>query len=170
MGILRNLLGFGSSRCTQRPRLANFRSRRPALELLPLEDRALLSFQAVGVHASPTVLPANDKYVPVTVTGTFQEYHVVIKGTKVSLVDSVEPGPKRASFQVVDQYRHDQPAGKITLDLTDPVKGVYTFSFTINLQASRRNADMTGRHYNIIVGAGDRDGWNGVVETVVVPH
>jgi hypothetical protein len=116
------------------------------------------------------ILPPNNKYIPVTVTGTFQEYHVVTVGKNVQLVNSVQSGPKRSSFQVVDEYRQVQPHGKITLVLTDSAKAIYSYSFTIFLQATRRNADVTGRHYNIIVGAGDTDGWNGEVVTVLVPH
>jgi hypothetical protein len=174
LGILRGLLGFGSSRQTKQSGTAGSRSRRCALEFSPLEDRTLLSFMATSIQASQTILPPNNKFVPVTITGTFQEYHVVVTGTgaqaKATVIDAVQPGPKRSSFQVVDQYRKVQPQGKISLVLTDPVKGKYSYSFTVNLQATRRNADIFGRHYNIIVGAGDSDGWNGEVVTILVPH
>jgi hypothetical protein len=169
MGIFRNLWAFKSFYLGDYPRSTKL-PRRRSLEVSALEERRLLSFAGTAIHATPMILPPNNKYIPVTVTGTFQEYHVVTVGKNVQLVNSVQPGPKRASFQVVDQYRRVQPQRKISLVITDPAKAIYSYSFTVFLQATRRNADVTGRHYNVIVGAGDTDGWNGMVVTVLVPH
>jgi hypothetical protein len=112
------------------------------------------------------------------VTATFQEYriveHTVVVNGKTQqqpvIVNGVLPGPKRSSFQVVDAYRQDEPRGNLALNLVDPAKGTYQVSFTIFLQATRRTTDLSGRAYNIIVGAGDSNGWSGAVVTVLVPH
>ena len=156
----------------------SLRKYRPALDFRVLESRVLQSFITSNLHAAPQILPPTGLYTPVTVTGTFQEYHLVFHTVVVNnkpeqvpvIVDALLPGPKRSSFQVVDAYRQDQPKGKITLDLVDPAKGTFQFSFTIHLQATRRTTDLSGRSYNIIVGAGDTNGFSGGVLTVLVPH
>jgi hypothetical protein len=70
-----------------------------------------------------------------------------------------------ASYTVLDEYQAIQPTGPVSLQ----PNGSYTF--TVQLHASRRGQDQDGRHYTIAVSARDRAGNLGVgTAVVVVPH
>ena len=170
MGILRNLLRLIPAARTPQGRSHTTRQHQPVLEFARLEERALMSFIAAPPTVSQQVLAPTNRYVPITVSGQFTEYRVVTVNDKPSIVFGAQPGPRRANFQVVDQYRQDQPRGPITLHLTNAAGGVFQYSFTFFLQASRKNSDLGGRQYHVIVAAGDKDGWTGKIFTVLVPH
>jgi hypothetical protein len=107
----------------------------------------------VNVSASPSSLwPPNGQMVSVTVSGAISD--------KLSGVDR-----SSASFAVVDEYGVIQPSGKVTLGSGG------SYSFTVSLQASRRENDSDGRQYTITVMASDLAGNRGSASTVVtVPH
>lgn len=129
-----------------------------------LEGRSLLSFSMNSLTAVPNTLwPPNGRYVPVVVSGTLQEFTVV--GNKQ--VFKALNGPKAANFFVVDEYQRDEPSAPIRL--TDLGQGKFSFSFTINLQASRATEYAAGRRYYITVAAKDVDGWTGKTIPVQVP-
>jgi hypothetical protein len=130
-----------------------------------LEGRQLLTFSIKTVHVVPQVLwPPNGQYVPVQVSGTAIEFHY--NGSAVTFHE--EPGPKRGTFKVVDEYRQDNPAGEFT-----PVHvtgNQFTFSFTTDLQARRALEYPQGRRYYVTIGLADADGWAGKDVAVWVPH
>ena len=68
-------------------------------------------------------------------------------------------------YAVVDEYGQVQPSGLITL------KAGGSYSFTVNLPASRLDTDLNGRTFTITVGAKDKAG-NPASKCVVVtvPH
>lgn len=143
---------------------ARAKSRRRARpELTALEDRMLLYFGVEATVVPDTLWPPNGRFVPVTVSGTFHEF--AIEGTKV--VYKKLPGPKKANFQVVDEYRQFEPAGPITM--VDEGGGRFTFSFTIHLQAKRSTEFVAGRRYYITVAARDDDGWGAKTLAVQAP-
>jgi large repetitive protein len=110
---------------------------------------------AIMVSATPKRLwPPNHTMVPVTVSGTIKD----IGGTGVNL--------STAAYVVRDEYGLVQPAGTVTLDLLNG-----SYSFTIQLQASRKGDDEDGRQYHITVSAEDNAGNKGSSSTlVIVPH
>jgi hypothetical protein len=101
---------------------------------------------------TPVLWPPNNKFVAETIVGTLTD-----------AVSGVDPGT--LAFAVTDEYGDVQPAGSFQMS----ADGHY--SFTVNLQASRRGADHDGRQYRITVAAADRGG-NPVSRStvVVVPH
>jgi hypothetical protein len=136
-------------------------------EIAPLEGRSLLAFIPT-VTATPNLLwPPNGRDVEVIVSGTFKEYTIVGTGTKAHQVFESLPGPKQADYQVVDEYRRDQPRGPV--QLVDQGGGNFTFSFPVFLQASRSTEYAAGRRYYITVGAKDSDSWAGLTVPVQVP-
>ena len=107
------------------------------------------------IEATPAILwPPNGKLVTVTVSGTIQD------GAGGSGVN-----PDSATFFVVDQYGQVQPTGSVT------VASDGTYSFTLQLQASRDGNDPNGRQYALTVNASDNAG-NSASSTVdvTVPH
>jgi hypothetical protein len=71
-------------------------------------------------------------------------------------------------FTVVDEYGQVQPAASVT-SVTLAQDGSY--SFTVNLPASRLDSDMNGRTFTICVSAMDNAGNLGSQSVVVtVPH
>lgn len=137
------------------------RSAAPVLD--PLERRECLLF-AVKASITPAPLwPPNNQFVPVTISGTFTEYKV--GGPKPIQMNL--GGAKKANFQVTDEYRQDEPFGPIKM--IDKGHGVYDFSVTFHLQASRSTEFPAGRRYYIVVGAKDVDGWAGKTVHVQVP-
>jgi hypothetical protein len=137
---------------------AKRRRRDRCLELTTLEGRQLLTLSPtnITVKAVPNILsPPNGQYVPVTVSGSFNE----------SATDAAPSG----FFYVSDQYGTDEPRAGIALhqSATDPHK--YTFSFTIHLHAQRGSQSNNGRQYAILVGARDAAGAVGKTIAVLVP-
>jgi hypothetical protein len=107
------------------------------------------------VGATPSILwPPNGKLVTVTVSGSIRDE---AGGSGVD-ADSTD-------FFVVDQYHRVQPTGSVTL------AGDGSYSFTVQLEASRDGNDPNGRRYTIAVNASDNAG-NGCEATayVTVPH
>ena len=105
----------------------------------------------ITVSANPTTLwPPNGKMVPVTISGTITDLE---SGVNAST----------ATFEVKDEYGLIQPSGQITT--LDATTGSYTFR--IQLQASRNGNDRDGRHYTIIVSAQDMEGNIGSMDTIV---
>jgi uncharacterized repeat protein (TIGR01451 family) len=107
----------------------------------------------ITISANPTTLwPPNGQMVPVTVSGTITD-----TGSGVN--------PGSGSFAVLDEYGAVQPAGAVTINPDG------TYSFTVNLEASRRGNDKDGRTYTITVFALDNAGNRGSSAIVVtVPH
>ncbi len=131
--------------------------------LLALEDAApvMQAVVAAGdtippvitVSANPSTLwPPDGKMVPVTIAGTMTDSQSGVN-------------PSTATYAVTDEYGLVQPSGKVTLG----TNGSYTF--TIQLQASRNGDDLDGRQYIITVSAQDNAGNKGSASTgVTVPH
>jgi hypothetical protein len=131
------------------------RRHRQSPELTSLEGRQLLSLSPtdIVVNAVPRFLsPPNGQYIPVTVSGSFNES-----------ATNAEP---TGFFYVTDQYGKLEPRAFIPLhqSATDPK--TFTYSFTIELQAQRGSMTSNGRQYNILVGA--RDGAGAVGKTIAV--
>lgn len=134
--------------------------RRVAPEVAPLEGRLLQYFSVTASVTPNTLWPPNGQYDPVTVSGTFKEYAIVGTGAHAHIVYENLPGPKKAHFFIVDEYRRDEPSGPIAL--VDKGGGEYGFSFTVNLQAKRATEYVAGRRYYVTVEANDtEDGWGG---------
>jgi hypothetical protein len=138
--------------------------RRAAPELTALEDRILQYFSVEATVVPSTLWPPNDRYVPVTVSGKLHEFAIV--NNKQVFMEL--GGPKRANFQVTDEYRRDEPSGPIKLEKQGG--GVYTFSVTFHLQAKRAEDFIAGRRYYINVAAKDINGWGAKELAVQVPR
>jgi hypothetical protein len=96
----------------------------------------------ISIRATPSILwPPNGNLVTVTVSGTIQD------NPGGSGVDTLS-----ACFFVVDQYRKVQPSGGVTVARDG------TYSFTVQLKATREGNDPDGRVYNIAVNASDNNG------------
>ncbi len=110
----------------------------------------------ITVSANPTTLwPPNGKMVPVTVSGTMTDNEPGGTGVNASTV----------AYAVTDEYGQVQPKGGVTL------KADGSYSFIIQLQASRNGDDLDGRQYTITVSAQDNAGNKGSAATgVTVPH
>ena len=110
----------------------------------------------ISMGATPSILwPPNGKLVTVTVSGTIQDNP---GGSGVN--------PHNTCFFVVDQYGKIQPSGRVTLASDG------SYSFTVQLQASRDDNDPNGRRYTIDVSASDNNGNTpaSAVAKVIVPH
>jgi glycosidase len=107
----------------------------------------------VNVAASPSsIWPPNGTMVPVTVSGTITDG---LSGVN----------PSTAAFAVIDEYGTVQPNGPVTLGTGG------SYSFSVRLQASRKDTDLNGRQYTITVSASDYAGNTGSAATIVtVPH
>src|SRR5437867_6233343 len=69
------------------------------------------------------------------------------------------------TYTVTDEYGSVQPSGKVSLGSNG------SYSFTIQLQASRNDNDTDGRQYTITVKTQDNAGNSGSASTgVTVPH
>ena len=159
MGIMAGLRGRWTT-------LGRRRQRRWAPEVTLLEGRTLLVVNAsLGfLKASPPVLAPTGGYVTVTLSGQIGDTH---------------PTPPSAFYFVTDEYRVVEPHGTgipLTLDHTKsvpsgPIKTwyVYSYSFTVELQAKRSTRTFDGRHYDVFVGASDGDGIDGLTEQIFVP-
>jgi len=106
----------------------------------------------ITVSASAaTLCPPNGKMIPVTVAGT------ITSGSGVNA--------STAAYAVTDEYGLVQPSGRVTLGPNG------SYSFTIQLQASRNGNDKDGRHYTVAVSAQDSAGKKGTAATsVTVPR
>ena len=104
----------------------------------------------VTVVTDPTQLwPPNGRLIPVTVFGTVTD--------AVSGVD-----PDAVSFAVSDEYGVFDSSGPVILSV-DELTGVGSYSFTVDLEASRNGSDtVDGRVYTITVTALDNSGISGV--------
>jgi len=108
---------------------------------------------AITLSAAPPILwPPNGKMVPVALSGTIT---VAPCATKPAILN----------YSVLDEYNLVQPAGSIVPDANGG------FSFSIQLQASRREDDRDGRRYTITVTAPNDTGRGAsAVSVVTVPH
>jgi hypothetical protein len=108
----------------------------------------------IMVATTPSKLwPPNKLMVPVTVSGTIND----AGGAGLNL--------STAAYVVTDDYGLVQPKGAVTLDSNG------SYSFTIQLQASRKGDDKDGRQYHITVSVEDNAGNKGSSSTqVIVPH
>ena len=107
----------------------------------------------IRVSATPATLwPPNGKMISVTIAGTITDAGSGVNGST-------------ATYAVTDEYGSVQPSGHATLGQN----GSYTF--TIQLQASRNGNDKNGRQYIITVSAQDNAGNTGSSSTIVTaPH
>ena len=134
------------------------RTRGRRLEVTALEGRQLLTLSPTNIvaKATPHILsPPNGQYVPVTVTGTFNE----------SAADANPTG----FFYVTDQYGKIEPFAAFALHQSPTDKSTFTYSFTIELRAQRGSMTYNGRQYDILVGAHDAAGAVGKTIAVWVP-
>jgi hypothetical protein len=108
----------------------------------------------ITVSATPSKLwPPNKLIVPVTVSGTMKD----TGGSGVNL--------STAAYVVMDEYGLVQPKGAVTPGSDG------SYSFIIQLQASRKGDDEDGRQYRITVSVEDDAGNKGSSSTqVIVPH
>jgi hypothetical protein len=128
-----------------------------------LFDNLTFHFTPPPDTTPPTVTATADKTqlwpptglaVPVVVSGKITD------NTGVSGVN-----PATAGYTVVDEYGQNQPAGAITLAADG------SYSFTVNLPASRKDTDLNGRTFTITVSTKDKAGNQGSKSVVVtVPH
>jgi hypothetical protein len=120
-----------------------------------LEDRRLPATAVANLLITPSVLtPPNNRFVKVEVSGNILE-------TATRIIPDVV-------FHVSDEYRRIEPSGRVILTGLSPT--VYSFKFTITLQASRSSQDQDGRQYFVTVASTDRDGSQGHTLPVLVPQ
>jgi hypothetical protein len=73
--------------------------------------------------------------------------------------------PTTAKFTVIDEYGQVQPSGAISLNSDG------TFTFTVQLEASRHSGDKSGRQYTIRITVSDNAGNPATFDIIVtVPH
>jgi hypothetical protein len=190
---------FGNRRGPDGQERGRTRARRRNLEFTTLEDRRLLTVGTVTAVVTPSILvPPDGRFVPVTVTGSiFQVVDFVFPGpqktppppaelAKIDAGNATRPFPGKALFQVTDQYRRDEPRGHIPIHLVATVNSFipgtgstnaierllrqFTYTVTFHLQAKRSTRLPVGRHYYILVAAGDQDGGDGTTVAVLVPR
>ncbi|HEX9256235.1 MAG TPA: hypothetical protein VF938_11840, partial [Candidatus Angelobacter sp.] len=108
---------------------------------------------AVTAAANPSSLwPPDNKMVAVVVSGNITDTQ---SGVNLS----------SGAFNVTDEYGTVQPSGNFTINADG------SYSFTVQLEASRLGTDLDGRMYTISVQANDNAGNLGSTSiTVVVPH
>ena len=126
-----------------------------------LNNDTAIAFSAGVSDATPPVItasapariwPANNKTVPITVTGT-----VTDSGSGVDL--------SSVKFAVTDEYGAVQPTGPITVAANG------SFKVSVPLMASRNGNDRDGRRYTIVITAKDVAGNQGSTTVIVtVPH
>ncbi|MFO0959902.1 MAG: hypothetical protein U0800_21115 [Isosphaeraceae bacterium] len=128
---------------------------RPFCDLL--ESRDLTVVSSVTGIAMPNVLqPPGNRWVTVSVKGT------------VNNTLKVQP---QVNYQVIDDYRVVQPVGnvKLTRFYSKPGDHRYSYDFTVQLPAQVASNDTGGRHFFILVSAGDAQNGNGKYMPVWVP-
>jgi hypothetical protein len=107
----------------------------------------------VTAAAAPTTLwPPNGRTIPVSLSGS-----IIASGCSLNLTS--------ARYVVQDEYGQVQPQGSIAIGDDG------TFSFNVQLLASRRGGDRNGRKYTITISAQTADGAIGSTTAIVtVPH
>jgi hypothetical protein len=135
------------------------RGRACAPSVVPLEGRVLQALYVAKwvVNVHPGLLPpTKDAFLPVHVYG------------QIASTRSESP---QAFFFVTDEYRSDEPSGPIKLGPSFPVNNYFEspFDFTFYLQATRSTNTQDGRHYDIFIGAKDKDNTDGKTIAVYVP-
>jgi hypothetical protein len=144
------IMRFAGSRTASRLRRRGYK---PCLQ--GLEPRDLPATTVSSIITAPTVLnPPNNRFVKVTVAG--------------NVIESTPKGNPHAQYQVSDEYHQFEPGGKVTLKKVLPT--VYTFEFSVVLQAHRAQTDNNGRLYFITVGAQDTETAGGLTAPILVPH
>lgn len=140
--------GVGGARIGCAHRVSNYRTGAPrVIDTVP---------PTISIGAKPSVLwPPDGGLVTVTVSGTIQDNP---GGSGVNALNTC--------FFVVDQYGKVQPSGAVTVGTGG------SYSFTVQLQASREGSDPDGRVYSIAVNASDNNGNSAAspVAKVIVPH
>jgi hypothetical protein len=133
---------------------------RPAPE--PLEARAAAAVIALTASASPAILrPISPRNQPHAVT-LQHTLPVTIAG---QVADT--RGLPAVSFQVIDSYGRDQPAGTIPAQAVGDGRAI--FSTRIGLSVLRDPHIPGGRRYVIVVTAADPDGARQALAVVTVP-
>lgn len=138
------------SRREKRPR-----AYRPSCD--SLESRDLTVVTSVTGIANPNVLqPPGNRWVTVSVKGT------------VNNTLKVRPS---VNYQVIDDYRIVQPAARVKLTpyFNKPSDHRYTYEFTVKLPAQVASSNTGGRHFFILVSAGDAQNGAGKYMPVWVP-
>jgi hypothetical protein len=88
---------------------------------------------------------------------------VVISGTLSDAGSGIDASS--ATFTVVDEYGVVQPSGAVTVAPNG------SYSFTVQLEASRKGTDKDGRTYTVVVSVEDNNGNVGSATTsVTVAH
>jgi hypothetical protein len=192
MGILWNRRTPGRG-LTGRPR------RGYLIEFTSLEERCMPFIGSVNAVAAPKILvPANGRFVPVTVTGTINQVILddlpghptapppALQLDAIHARNESQPIPTAFSF-VTDAYRRVEPRVLLSLHriddatfftpatATNPTAVVglsrdFSYSFTIHLQAQRSDRFPYGRQYDITIAAGDEDTGGGTTIAVLVPR
>jgi hypothetical protein len=128
-------------------------------EVCPLEARELTTITGFSpVTASTQVLtPPNGRFVPITLSGAISNDRL--------------PAPT-ARVHVIDEYRRVNTVRGVPLQLVGMFSNgnLYTYSFTIRLEASRADQDLAGRQYYVIITARDRNNGGARIVPVIVPH
>jgi hypothetical protein len=108
----------------------------------------------INVLATPqTLWPPTGRMVTVTISGAITD-------------DESGVDVRTTAYAVTDEYGLVQPSGRPIALGKDG-----SYSFTIQLQASRRGNDIDGRQYTITVSAQDMEGNMGSASIrVIVPH
>lgn len=128
--------------------------RRRALSADFLATREMLTLTGVWANVTPQKLPNNGKYVPIVISGEVTN-------------DNPKDRPV-VRYQVIDQYRADEPKGNVTL--TEQKPGHWVFKFTIHLQAQRNSNTRGARQYSVTLGYEDSDNGAGKTLPVIVPE
>jgi hypothetical protein len=146
----------------RRPRDAGGARRRRCRppEVCPLEVRELTTINGFSpVSASTQVLtPPDGRFVPITLSGAVSNDNRVAPTVRV---------------HVVDEYRRVNIARRIPVTRqggTVGKGGLYTYSFTVHLEASRADQDLAGRQYYVIITVMDPNNGGARIVPVVVPH
>ena len=138
------------------------RPRRWTPEVTALESRALLTIngglEVVAVHPAVLRPTSSGRAESVAVAGMIATNH---------------PVRPAGFFFVTDEYRQYEPRVPVALS-QNPVdfkKGWYyfSFSFTVKFPTKRSTNTPDGRHFNLFVGATDKDGTDGKTVRVLVP-
>ncbi|HLL73412.1 MAG TPA: PQQ-binding-like beta-propeller repeat protein [Pyrinomonadaceae bacterium] len=106
------------------------------------------SAPVITAAASPSSAPKRSTQLSVTVSGRITD---TASGVN----------PNSATFSVIDEYGVSQPSGAVVLQADG------SYSFRVNLPATRQSKDADGHKYTITVHATDQAGNMGAASTVV---